>query len=494
MELTPAALDYLLRQRYETVMIGSTEMVGTAERLRLQNNHVLLLSDAGESTALTLLTPGEEPAGEGWYLRCGERSEGQNAVLEAFQGFQLWRCSLLSHVGEEGDIQSVLEAASEYLGLSMAFVDNEYRYLGLSGKRAQDFPFAYDREQMSAEQVKGLFENNPDFNETFQGKELRFYPADGRRGETPGVGAYYCNVLVEGSYAGRILIPHSSEPLDSGLEDLIEVLMEVLHSCCVLRRYRTADRQPHDVWRELLETGDVDAMAAGNMLLTLRWQVKQRYQALCLRPLGYLYDAHTMKYLAAELEEEFPACIVVYREGSLFCLHNLSREEDEDFQSRFALFLRENLFRCGVSGEFGDFYDSRLFSEQARETLTLGEMRDPSLWRYEYGDYLYEAALSHAAGGYPVEYLCSPALRELLSYEEAHPETRLTETLYQYIACRFNAVQAAERMHMHRTTFIHHMDKIRQIADFHLEDPKEHLTVFLALSALREAQSRLGTD
>lgn len=486
MEIALASLDYLLRREAEVFYIGDGELSGKAEELCMKEERIVFLSESGAETALTLLPYGETPTEEGWYLRCESREEGQNRVLRVFHGFRRWQSEMLGFVGQEGDIQSVIECASRYLALPMSFVDNEYRFLGVSSNQLTDFRAYYDAEQMSAEQVNALFENNPAFTDTFLGRELKFYPRGGVKGEASEDGVYYCNVLVDQKYAGRILIPHSREPLEKGVPELIEQLMAVLHRCCVLRRYRSADRQPHDVWREMLETGKADSVAATNMLLTLRWQVKQCYQVLCLRPLGYLYDAHTMKYLAVELEKSFPQCIVVYRDGSLICLHNLSREEDADFQSRFALFLRENLFRCGVSNEFHDFFDSRSFSEQAREALMLGERRDPSLWRYEYADYLYEAVLHHAAGDYPVDELCPPALRRLLAYEAQHPEARLTETLYEYIACRFNAVQAAERMHMHRTTFIHHLRKVQQVAEFHLEDPREHLTVFLALSALRQ--------
>lgn len=491
MEMSLASMDYLLRTEADVFLLGNADLSSGAESLRLEADKIIFISESGAETTLTLLTFGETPAGDGWYLRCESPEEGQNRVLRMFHGFQRWRSELLGYVGKEDDIQSVIECASRYLGLPMSFVDSEYRFLGVSSNQPPVFRAYYDMNQMSVVQVKELFENNPAFMDTFLGQELKYYPRTGTTGDPAQEGTYYCNVLVDQKYAGRILIPHGVEPLDRGVPELIEQLMDVLHSCCVLRRYRNVDRQPHEVWREMLETGKVDVVAATNMLQTLRWQVKQRYQVLCLRPLGYLYDAQTMKYLAIELEKIFTQCIVVYRDGSLICLHNLSLEENEDFQGRFSLFLRENLFLCGVSNEFDDFFDSRSFSKQAGEALTLGERRDPSMWRYEYADYLYEAVLLHAAGGYPVDELCSPALRKLLAYETEHPESRLTETLYEYIACRFNAVQAAERMHMHRTTFIHHIQKIQQVAEFHLEDPREHLTVFLALSSLRELPFRI---
>ena len=482
MELTVAAMDYLLQKTCRTLRRGCGAGSAPVEDLRLEEGSVLCVC-RGEERRLILWTGEEEPVEPGWYLLCGDTAGGCNAVMSAFVGFHRWRSELMG-AGAGGDIAAVVDCAARYLSLDMTFVDESYRFQGISGS----FRNIYDSEQMSAEQVKGLFENNPEFARTFEGQELRFYPGPG--GPLPGV--FYYNVHCDGVYCGRILISYPSDRLPEGLGDLIEQLMEALNACCRVRRYRSGGRKPHDVWRELLESGAVDSLVAGSMLMSLGWKERQRYQVLCLRPLGYLYDGQTMKYLAAELEGAFPACIVVYRDNSLFCLHNLSREEDGDFQGRFSYFLRENLFKCGVSSDFGDFYESRIYSVQAGEALSLGEQRDPSLWRYEYADYLYEAALRHARGPYPVEELCSPTLLRLLEFDEAHPELELAETLYQYISCRFNAVQAAEQLHIHRTTFSHRMSRLQQVAKLHLEDPREHLTVFLALSALREERQRRG--
>ena len=477
MGLTVGALNYLLERQGLRLCRGEAPQRAAIKELRFDSRGIRCVTEEQEEY---MLIPAAEPDETCWTLLCPDRFSGADKVFFVYQSYLQWKNRMMESAGTEEDIQSLVESAALFLGIPITFVDYEYRYLAVSSNMEESFMTDRPGDRMPLWRVKLLFEGDPDFAEKFRSKGLQYY------GEGSGDWAiFFYNVLCEDVYYGRILIPTKTDTVDEGLSELIKELMGALQSCFMTRSFRSSLRQPHDVWRELLEKGTLDEMAALNMLLTMGWKLQQRYQVLFLRPVGYLYDAHTLKFMATELEGRFPSCIVVTEEKGLLCLHNLEREKSRDFQREFSVFLRENLFKCGVSNDFTSFLDSPVYSGQAREALAIGEKREPSLWRWDYSDCLFEAILRHARGKYPLAELCGEELRRLLEYERAQPELELAETLYQYIACCFNAVQAAERLHIHRTTFSHRMKRIRQIADLHPEDPKEHLTLYVALSALR---------
>lgn len=70
----------------------------------------------------------------------------------------------------------------------------------------------------------------------------------------------------------------------------------------------------------------------------------------------------------------------------------------------------------------------------------------------------------------------------------------MTETLYHYYTCNFNAQKAAEKLFVHRTTFFYRMSKIQKLAAFHIEDSKETCQVLLALMALKYEQRGEDND
>lgn len=481
MALTVGALNYLLERQGARILRGDVPQQLPIGELHFDGGGIRCLTEDREEYRLR---PAAEPEEGGWTLLCPDPFRAADQVFSVYQRYLRWKSALSDSPGAELNIQSLVESAALFLGIPITFVDAEYRYLAVSSNMEESFMTDRPGDQMPLRRVKLLFEGDPAFGEKFRQRGLRYY------GEGGGHWAiFYCNILCKDAYYGRILIPTRSEAMDEGLSALIGELVAALEGQFMRLTLPGDLRQLHDLWRELLEKGEIDAVTARNMLLTMGWKPEQRYQVLFLRSVGYLYDAHTLKFMATELERRFPACIAVTEEDGLFCLHNLEREKSADFQQELSVFLRENLFKCGVSNDFSSFTDSPLYCAQAREALAIGEAREPSLWRWDYADCLFEAILRHARGKYPLTELCGRELLVLLEYDRAQPELELAETLYQYIACCFNAVKAAERLHIHRTTFSHRMKRIRQVANLHPEDPKEHLALFVALSALRDERA-----
>lgn len=90
--------------------------------------------------------------------------------------------------------------------------------------------------------------------------------------------------------------------------------------------------------------------------------------------------------------------------------------------------------------------------------------------------------------------ICTGNLRKIIEYDRTHEGSQLTETLYHYYTCNFNAQKAAEKLFVHRTTFFYRMSKIQKLAAFHIEDSKETCQVLLALMALKYEQRGEDND
>lgn len=442
---------------------------------------------------LYIVTNGETPEGEGWFLTVqdGDVLSAVNHFFRLWQEFQQWREQCRSLARIQHDLSALLDAGARYLGADMVIIDREYRYDGgsLSGKfESNDFFSA--GEDMDAKAVEDLYVMNPRFDDTFRTDGLIHYPYP----TDPDHALYYYNLRYDGLYLGRLLlrIPLGLDTLcyrhlANGYGGLVSECYEYHY----LRKNQGMPRHSvYDAWKLILSGQTVDRETTERCLDSMGWHSGDRYRVAWLVSNGYFRSQETLKFHAVQLEQTFPACIAAQFDEGIFMLHNLDRETDPDFRQRLADFLRENLLIVGISNVFSDFYDSRRYAGQGREALSLGLHRNPSLWRFEFRDYLPDYILQQCLSQYSARDLCSAGLDKLLRFDAEHPEMELAKTLETYYNCKFNAAEAAKKLFIHRTTMFYRLNKIQEIADIDHDNPEARLHLLLSFALLREEQNR----
>lgn len=76
----------------------------------------------------------------------------------------------------------------------------------------------------------------------------------------------------------------------------------------------------------------------------------------------------------------------------------------------------------------------------------------------------------------------------LIRYDQEHPDSFLTETLYQYYADNFSVQEASAKLLIHRITFLYRMNKIKKLVQLHLKDPREVAVILLVLSRMKKTR------
>ena len=407
-----------------------------------------------------------------------------NDAFRFHQQYLFWREQCLRYAHVEHDMNTLLEICSAFLGWDLWIITPDYR---MDAGSVGLFPRHLDLyARMSDSEVETLYHENPSFDETYQLRGVQFYP----QVQVDHAKLYYCNLFQESLYLGRLLIMTPENTDDPGASDLMTLLCEDVEVCYrflyLRRRQEDQGYRLYDFWKSLLENQVLDESVAKQALANKGWQASDTYQILYLVPAGYFYSNQTLKYYAVQLESVFSECIAAELNDGVYCLHNLSADQNANFRQKLSEFLRENLFRVGISNTFREFFDSRRYRLQAEEAMKLGQQKDPSIWRYDFCDYVTDYTLSQCLSLYSPRDLCPRNLQILLDYELEHPGGELLETLYQYYACQFNAQLAAQKLFIHRTTFFYRMNKIQKIAAFRPEDPVETCQIMLAFQALRK--------
>ncbi len=402
-------------------------------------------------------------------------------VLQEFQAWQS-QCTILAEA--EHDLPGLLKLGTRLMGFGLVLVDRDY-HLESSPELCPSLPNTPWETVMPPHAVEELYSQNPEFDQTFHRRGLHPYP----QYPTPGYRFYYYNLHQESFYLGRLLIYIPEEVFGPGSLQTAAFLGSLAESCYqyqYLRRNRRENDRMLLLCRQLLAGQEVDREELVNQLRARGWAPTHRYRVLHLVSNGYFHSDQTLKYYAKQLEALFPACIALQMEGGLYCLQNLDRESDPDFRQSFSGFLRENLFRAGISNSYTDIFDSPRYRRQAQTALKLGQEKAPALWRYDFSDFVGEYVLTKCLEEYPAQDLCPGNLRTLLEYDREHPEGDLLNTLRQYYFCQFNAQLAASKLFIHRTTFFYRMNKIQKIAPFHPENPEETAQILLAFQALEK--------
>ena len=193
------------------------------------------------------------------------------------------------------------------------------------------------------------------------------------------------------------------------------------------------------------------------------------FQMLCLRPAGYMQSDLTLGYMASTVESLIPDCVAVAFRGDIICLIWKGTGKVFTYHRSLTSFIRDHLFKAGISQPFDALSDVLKYYDQASDALRLGQKTDPSYWRFDFADYTGAYALSECTSKYTKEDLCPASVRNLMEYDEKHPGLDLVDTLHAFIRAKCNGSQAADLLHIHRTTFFYRLKKIHEVTSINFD-------------------------
>ena len=206
---------------------------------------------------------------------------------------------------------------------------------------------------------------------------------------------------------------------------------------------------------------------------------------------SYMYperDNGITEYMLRSIEHLIPSSCGEVKDGRILLLHNVTRGKADirDIRSRLAEFLRENMYKAGVSGLVYSASHRRGAYLEAEAAVRLGTDRDPMFWYYLFEDYRMDYLIRKSAEEIPDELLIMPGLQVLLREDEAKG-TQYTETLRVYTEENFNVTRTAQRLFVHRTSLQDRLNRIRERTGLDLDDPETRFDLLFSLRLLSHA-------
>ena len=112
------------------------------------------------------------------------------------------------------------------------------------------------------------------------------------------------------------------------------------------------------------------------------------------------------------------------------------------------------------------------------------------LWVQYFSDVVLDYILEQSNRELPLQLICSPQILEIRQYDKLH-QTDFYATLECYIQNKFNAVQTAKELQIHRSTFLYRMERLQNLFHLDLNQRDSLLYTLLSMKMLELSKSMM---
>lgn len=415
-------------------------------------------------------------------------------VYEIIANLQEWDLALKDAYADSMNLGKMLQTVRLVLSCPIGIVDRNYISYDDETKKNFALPpkrqSSLNKQQVPVSEINDLL-LDPAFVPSLQETNAFLYHSDQRKDKL-----LCMNIFEGGQYIARIIATLNEEP-SSGLYELFH------HACRYIRQVFLAytddilvkrqNDQLHALVSDLIYASHVlDAESIDRILNKYGWKLKDSYEVIVLRFENAEEFEHIRLYVCNKFEMLWPGTCAICGKREIVLVLNTGLNPNKNFiykrKQFLAEFIREFLCKAGSGNSFSDFLQLRSFYEQAKFALEKGMARQPHLWYFHFKDYTVDYIMGHVSDLVRQTGLYHPGICRLMEYDRQN-HSDYTEVLYTFILCNQNATHAAEKLFLHRSTFIRQMAKIREITgiDFsEQENLDQMLHLLLTLKLCRE--------
>ena len=446
----------------------------------------------GRCAAILTGCPKEVPA-QGNIAAAADSSVAPSSLFQAaatvFADFYEWRETLHDFSHSSQSLSQLMKNAAVFMEMELSITDLQYHTHFTTRPEDDGMTVMTDQGQAATQEMKNLLNTQPEFADSFHTRGVQPYP-------NPYAGLmYYYNIFYEGSYLARIVATFPEQPFHQGRVRLLDYLAPFMEQTYI-RYYQNRNPVPGNArllaLLKTLVSGQSlpDSLTLQDILRGTGWEPGHTYQVIQLELEEYSGNAISRSYFCAQFDQTFPACATLQLPDRILSVRNLSADpSDLDFHRNFPCFLRENLCRAGVSNQAAGIRRLSQLAMEANDALLLGRKKNSTFWYWHFSNYTLDYLKAHCVRQYPADQLEHPALALLRSYDSRNNGS-LYPTLEMYVRQRFSASAAAAALFIHRSTFLHRLDRIQSLAKLDFTD--EQLRLWLTLSFFLAEQTGGG--
>ncbi len=409
-----------------------------------------------------------------------------NKVQGLFLYYQDWEEKLHKALMNHTEIEMLCKLSGHIFYNMIHVYDRNLFLLGSANEKHSEVIWEDDKDTgkkvLSMETINN-FKYEKKFKDTMSTRGVQMYDDDFSPERV-----MYINLWEGDQYVGRLCISETNRKFTMTDQEMAKNLAEYIR--CSLKwdndRNDQESRILESIFIKLLDDKIVDEHSLSYRLNGYDWKRHDRY--ICIR---IKMDERDFKISSGEvtchkLEIQFPYSFAFLYEESILMLVNTTKMDTQlqKFYSSFIIFLREGVFKAGISMVSDDFFQIREYYEQSNIALEVGQKADPMFWCYKFEDYVAAYVLIKGMKGYPARMFCPEGLTKLMAYDDTH-RSELLHTLKIYLESNMNIAHASEKLYIHRSTLLYRIERIQKISGLDLQNPEIRFRILISLHLLK---------
>ena len=407
-----------------------------------------------------------------------------NKILEVFSLYEEWDNGLREAILKEKNLQSIVDISKKIFKNPILIHNPNFHVLALTKadygvnlieKDIDDIPIV-------ATEILNQFKIDKEYQDTLEKKEPDFFSED-----MFGFRVLYYNLWVDGQYYGRICISELNNPVFQCDKQLISYMADFVINSFLIGQ-NTLSERPRSLktaMERIINGENVEIDFLEKALESFRWSLKDSYFLACLFTNKRDITTNTIKNTCQSIEAQFSkTCVFRYFNNIIVVVNSsLSGYSLNSFSKELSVFLRECLFKAGVSSIGNNFFDLRNYYLQAVSAYMIGIQKDESFWRFLFDDYVLEYIFHQATLEISKEFIAHPSLKVLKKYDIKN-NGELYKTLKTYIENNMNLTKTSEELNIHRTTLLYRIERIEVLTKINLDDKKERFYIQLSYNLM----------
>ena len=372
-----------------------------------------------------------------------------------------------------GGLKAVIESAEEYLQYPVSVLDASYNMIETSPqmrKLKYGLKMVQSRMVLDEAEIESLKRLQIE-RKIYENQQAFVVDTE----DHPDSQWIFCAIRIQNVMAGYVAVclPKGAEVSDSDLR-----FITALAGVC------SVEMQKHDFFVtrtgmkyenfliELLE-GRFDSVNMISSRLELLDRKFCRFFCIAVFRCGEPHNSDLFnKSQMSTLRAVYPNSMsVVYKDAIVLFLN---QDEpillNEKQLSPLEEFAQRNRMKVGISQPFSDILKINIYYQQANNVLAIGEVQEPEATCYPATELLPHYLFSNCSYT-ELEVGIHHHIFWLQDYDERY-NTDFIETLRIYLECDRSAAKAAEKLHLHRSTFFYRIKKLEELLDVDLNDSK----------------------
>ena len=355
-----------------------------------------------------------------------------------------------------------------------------------------------------------LIDAMPEFQEILQNNQVTaLINEDGMPGKPPEVKHYedsvtqrnnlFVDIYDKNRYGYRVILVEATRKLkvydEYLLLHLAKYVQQMLEKYTVLQSdiSYTLDR----LLSNILTEEHMDLASMGARFENFHWKESHTY--FCMNIHVSTVDRQNLtviRFICHQIENLVKGSCAFLLQDHIVVYVNLNHygRNLEEAVRLMSGFLQDSYLKAGISYEFTGLQTLKQYYLQSRIALEEGMKRYPLRWVNRFEDIALDYLIGKCTERLKPKVVCSRAAITLRDYDREH-KTDYFETLRTYIYCQMNAVKAAKKLFIHRSTFLYRMAHIKEMVHIDLENPDQVLYLLLTCKLLeKEEQDNGGTS